>query len=107
MITHTLCAMKGPMNELIKYAIGGAILLSLLGAASEQRQDGRFQISNPPNNGGMMYLSDSQTGKIWQPLKFIAYVGEPAIWCPVTRVNSDEERVRVLDAIGLKSTQQK
>jgi len=52
---------------------------------------GRYQVVFSPNARADTFMIDTETGKIWQFVTFTDIEGDPHVWRPVVRVDSDSE----------------
>ncbi|MEK7993273.1 MAG: hypothetical protein AAB403_05655 [Planctomycetota bacterium] len=52
---------------------------------------GRYQLIINPQMRRDTFLLDSATGRIWTKVKYTDLKGEPEVWQPDDRVNSDQE----------------
>lgn len=52
---------------------------------------GRFQIVISPHLRAATFLLDTQTGRVWRPVKYTDLEDEPRVWRPETRVDSEKE----------------
>lgn len=62
--------------------------ISLTNSASK---DARYQIFFSPFARADVYLLDTQTGKIWHPVTYTNVTGDPEVWVPETRVDSQQQ----------------
>lgn len=68
-------------------------------------QSGRFQIFFSPHARGDTFLVDTQTGKVWQLIKFTDVRGEPTVWDRMDRLDDDAQTLRFLRQHGAKDTE--
>jgi hypothetical protein len=74
-----------------------AILVNMLPAAGVSaqptpgREFGRYQIFFSPHVRADTFLVDTQTGKVWQVVKYSDLEGDPNIWVPMDRVDNDAQ----------------
>lgn len=73
-------------------------------SASTISQPGRYQIFFNPNIRADTFLVDTETGKIWRMQTFTDVVGEPTVWLPETRLDSQAEIDRFLSALKPEPT---
>jgi hypothetical protein len=52
---------------------------------------GRYQIFFGPHARADQYLVDTETGRVWQKVEYPDLKGEPEVWMPLTRIDSDLE----------------
>lgn len=50
---------------------------------------GRYQIFFSPHARADAYLVDTETGRVWEKVTYTDLIGEPEVWMPLTRIDSD------------------
>jgi len=83
----------------MRYAVIAILLLASCFAqsrnttkAATQPQDiGRYQIFFSPNVRADTFLVDTQTGKIWRMQQFTDVPGQPTVWAPEKKFDTDED----------------
>lgn len=51
----------------------------------------RYAIFFSPHARADQYLVDTDTGRVWQKVTYTDLVGEPEVWMPLTRIDSDAQ----------------
>lgn len=65
---------------------------------------GRYQIVISPHNARDTFLLDTETGRVWQ-LAVLSYLkGEPAVWDLMPRIDTPEDRDKVVSDFGRKGS---
>lgn len=54
-------------------------------------QPGRFQIVINPSMRADTFLLDTQTGRVWEKVRFVDMEGEPWVWLIVDRLDNSQE----------------
>ena len=67
-------------------------------------QSGRFQIFFSPHARAETFLVDTQTGKVWQLVKFTDVQGEPTVWNNMDRLDDDAQALEFFRQRGMKET---
>jgi hypothetical protein len=57
---------------------------------SNSAPNGRYQIIFSPLARADVYLLDTETGKVWHPVTITNVKGDPEIWLPEDRMDSQE-----------------
>ena len=70
--------------------------------ATPSASDGRFVIYFSPHARADVYLVDTKTGRIWKPVTYTDVAGNPEVWMPQTRIDSNEELRAWLEMQKLK-----
>ncbi len=99
------------MNKFTRLSVVAGLLgcCAILGGAAAQESrppaqtpepQGRYAIFFSPLARADAYLVDTQTGRVWSQVTYTDVVGDPKVWMPQTRIDSDAE----LTAWVLKQT---
>jgi len=89
------------MNKLLQLSLAAGVIGCcgvLSGAAQENRPavqgpppQGRFVIFFSPLARADAYLVDTESGRVWSQVTFTDVEGDPKVWVPQTRVDSEAE----------------
>jgi hypothetical protein len=60
-------------------------------AVAVEHPCGRYQIFFSPHARADAYLVDTETGRLWQKTTYTDLIGEPEVWLPLIRIDSDAE----------------
>ena len=63
---------------------------------------GRYQIVFSPHMRADTFLLDTETGRVWSVVKFSELNGEPVVWEPMVRLDSEAEEIAWMAKIGFK-----
>ncbi len=97
---------KSIRNILVIIVMSFASLSNVFAESSMTVQNARFQIFFSPFVRADTFLVDTQTGKVWELIKFTDIQGEPRVWTRMYRLDDDEQLHQFILQHGVKETEE-
>jgi hypothetical protein len=72
---------------------------------SPRTETGRYALISNPNVRADLFLLDTATGKIWQRVTFTDLKGDPDVWQPMRKMDSDADLTEWLATQTFKTPQ--
>jgi len=101
--------MRKALPALISFFVVVIFLLPPASAQDRPReprapdQYGRFVITFSPHARADTFLLDTQTGKVWELIRYTDLEGEPRVWRAVDRLDSEAQELQWLRQQPTKS----